>query len=177
MSLKNIYTTLYVDASECNFDSFVRQALMNFENRILNIYNFAHEEVGYDLTKDHAGARQFIKDSMYKPDFFKVFWEAARLLKTLPNPFPATLGYPRFDFNVNPKNINFETTLFDIEDRIAYGGKAQIDPDSTFETNDITDIRDIPNWKDLFGKDSFPYFHIYTFRLGNTEYFAYSLNM
>ena len=37
-------------------------------------------------------------------------------------------------------------------------------------------IKNIPEWKNLFGKGEFPFMTVYAFRLGNTEYFAYEIH-
>lgn len=175
MSIRQITTTLYVNANEQSFDSFVEKALLDFENRILNLFNYAKENIN-SANPQYKGAAQFIKESAYTPDFYQVFQEARTFIKTDEDRFPAKLGYPTYIFAINTKNINFETTLVDIPERLAWWcATANVDTDSTFNTQDISDIRDIPNWKDLFGKGEFPFFHIYTFRLGNTEYFAYEI--
>ena len=174
---KIIMTTLYKDASECNFDSFLDEALLNFENRIVNLYNYVNEPVEKNLTKEHAGALKFIKSSMYKTDFYKVFIEAGNIIPTYEGQFPPSLGFPSFVFRINTKNINFETDLHNVADKFAWGmQKRYIDPSSPFEHPEMpSELKEIPNWRDLFGKGEFPRFTIYTFRLGNTEYFAYTI--
>lgn len=173
MTQKTITTTFYADASKYNLDSFMDRAILNFENRVVNLYNFAMEE-NKDLdTKD---AKKFLRESMYKVDFYMAFLEAGRFIK-LENGFSAKLSYPVYSFCINPKNINFETTLHDIADRISFSPNRLVDnANSSEEITQVKEIKEIPNWRDLFGKGEFPYFTFYTFRLGNTEYFAYSIS-
>ncbi len=174
---KTILTTFYTNASEYDFDSFVHRAEQNFENRVVNIYNFAHEKLSENISSEHAGAIKFIKDSMYKTDFYKVFFEAGRIIPSYDNGFPATLSYPTYGFRVNTKNINFETTIHNVADRFNWGQVMRnVDPSSPWENPQLpSQLKEIPNWRDLFGKGEFPYFNIYAFRLGNTEYFAYEI--
>ena len=47
---KTILTTFYTNASEYDFDSFVQRAEQNFENRVVNIYNFAHEKLSENIS-------------------------------------------------------------------------------------------------------------------------------
>lgn len=173
MSNTIITTTLYKKAASTDFDSFKFRAIMNFTNRIINLYNFAYSP---DDGK-YTAAKAFIKKVMYTPDFTKAFVEAGRLI-IYDNESRSRLAYPIYTFNVNNKNINFSTVLDDIEAYLQGEYQTHLKDASKVTpsfTGEVFSIHEIPNWQDLFGKGLFPAFKIYTFRLGNTEYYAYSI--
>lgn len=173
MSNTTITTTLYQKAATTDFDSFRFEAMINFTNRIIGLYNFAYspDDGKYTTTK------AFIKKVMYTSDFMKAFVEAGRLI-IYGNELRSRLAYPIYTFNVNNKNINFSTVLDDVESYLKeeYYKHVHVDTRITPSfTGEVFSLQDIPNWQDLFGKGQFPVFKIYTFRLGNTEYYAYSI--
>ena len=79
-----------------------------------------------------------------------------------------------YQFHINPKNINFETLLTDVKDRFEHRIILRSQCESPVDDR-IIEIKDIPNWKELFGAGEFPFFNIYAFRLGNTEYYTYTI--
>lgn len=69
---------------------------------------------------------------------------------------------------------DFETSITNIED---YLPKTSLDKvKDTEKPKCYICLKDIDNWKELFGKDSFPVIEIKVFRLGNTEYFSYNIH-
>ena len=85
-----------------------------------------------------------------------------------------SLKFPVYRFRVNPKNINFETTLTNLREE--FENELMVDEVCQSTEPPIRMIKDIPEWKNLFGKGEFPFMTVYAFRLGNTEYFAYEIH-
>lgn len=171
---KLISTTLYKNANEISYESFVDEAIINFTNRVLYIYNLANKKTN---NIDEANRRDEVKKKLfYTTDFYKVFQKAQYYFKT---DYPSSLAFPEYDFKVNPKNINFETIITNVKDLIEYSHfskNVEIIQGGEEDSKEIFDIKDIPQWKGLFGGGEFPFFTIYAFRLGNTEYFAYTIH-
>lgn len=174
MTSKNITTMMYRSANETDFVTFANQAILNFRNRVVNIYNFIDSNIA-KKTKEGIDNSEYIKKTLYSTDFYKVFDKAGTLIYHH-DPEMANLFFPTFDFKINSKNINFETTL-NLREKIIILNKPNLDESiGNIIGDQIFCIKDIPNWQDLFGKGEFPYMTIYVFRLGNTEYFAYDIH-
>lgn len=151
-----INTPMYQNANETTLDEFIRHAMDNFETRVVTLYQMSKLED--EKYKD-------IKRGIFSQAFYGIFDYAGRWLNIN--------HLPLYRFKINPKNINFETTIVtlknDFEDRI-------ITPEVNCNPQDsIRWIKDIPEWQNIFGKGEFPVMSIYAFRLGNTEYFAYTI--
>lgn len=79
---------------------------------------------------------------------------------------------------INPKNINYTSTITDTRtqlSQLAIVYKADCGLQNELLKEGYNYFQDIPNWEDLFGKGEFPQLVIRAFRLGNSEYFCYSI--
>ena len=85
-----------------------------------------------------------------------------------------SLKFPVYHFRVNPKNINFETTLTNLREE--FENELMVDEVCQSPEPPIRMIKNIPDWERLFGTGEFPFMTVYAFRLGNTEYFAYEIH-
>lgn len=92
--------------------------------------------------------------------------------------------YKRFEYEkcetmyINPKNINYTATITDTKNQLsqlAIAYKADCGLPNHLLKEGYNYFQDIPNWEDLFGKGEFPFIVIRVFRIGNTEYFCYSI--
>lgn len=161
--LMEIRTPLYRDAGTITLPMFVRDAFLDFEARAVTLFNLANSPDG--KYKD-------IKETLYTVRFHDMFTNAGYWL--------CLSKTPTYRFKINPKNINFETTISNLQqefkEAVLYGG---VDPDVQMATNPteqhIKHLEEIPEWEDLFGRGEFPHMVIRVFRLGNTEYFCYSI--
>ena len=174
--MSQIITTLYWSASEITLGDFKERALRDFESRVITLYNKAEqfkEGIKFDsdvtpeyLDKYNRGC-ELTSKSLYSTAFYDTF-------KFAGNYFNDLFTFPIYNFNINPKNINFYTYVLDVKDHFDrctyYPQEVCCNPKPK-----IVILKDIPNWKDLFGKGEFPNITIYVFRLGNTEYYAYTI--
>lgn len=174
-----ILTPLYWNASEITIEEFRERALRDFESRVITLYNnvqYYKEEEGSKLDspipqkclEKYREACELTNKSLYSTAFYDTF-------KFAGNYFNDLFTFPIYNFNINPKNINFYTYVLDVKDHfdrcVYYPGEICCNPKPK-----IIILKDIPNWQDLFGKGEFPNMTIYVFRLGNTEYFAYTIH-
>lgn len=161
--LIEIRTPLYRDAGTITLSMFMRDALMDFEARIVTLFNSANTPDGKCVD---------IKEALYTVRFHDMFTNAGywlRLRKT-----------PTYRFKINPKNINFKTTISNLQQEfkeavISGGVNLDVQMANNPTEQHIKSLQEIPDWENLFGKGEFPYLNIYVFRLGNTEYFCYSI--
>lgn len=169
--LKEITTTFYQDASTTTLDDFIFHARRDMESRIITLYQMSMEDKNNDYrantTIDYKNTCSKISESLYTTAFYDLFKYAGTMVKE-------TFKMPIYHFRVNPKNINFETILTNTRE-IFSGMEIYPEEVCTSPKPSLRYIKDIPNWEDLFGKGEFPYMTIYVFRLGNTEYFAYTI--
>ena len=175
--MSQIITPLYWNASEITIGEFRERALRDFESRVITLYNKAEqfkEGIKFDsdvtpeyMDKYNRGC-ELTSKSLYSTAFYDTF-------KFAGNYFNDLFTFPIYNFNINPKNINFYTYVLDVKDHFDrcayYPQEVCCNPKPK-----IVILKDIPNWKDLFGKGEFPNMTIYVFRLGNTEYFAYTIH-
>ena len=174
--MSQIITPLYWNASEITIGEFREKALRDFESRVITLYNKAEQfKEGPSFTSDDSKEYidayicgcELINKSLYSTAFYDTF-------KFAGNYFNDLFTFPIYNFNINPKNINFYTCVLNVKDHFNrcsyYPEEVCCNPKPT-----IVILKDIPNWQDLFGKGEFPKMTIYVFRLGNTEYFAYTI--
>ena len=79
---------------------------------------------------------------------------------------------------INPKNINYTFPITDTRaqvSQLAIPFKVDCGLPNELLKEGYNYLQDIPNWEDLFGKGEFPHLVIRVFRIGNTEYFCYSI--
>lgn len=171
--LQQIDTTMYQDASTTTLEDFIWHARRDFESRIISFYQMAKPDPdskrSADVTPEWENACDMLKKSIYTTAFYDLFKHFGVLAKE-------TAMFPIYHFRVNPKNINFETTFTNL--REMFNGMIIYPNDDRpicENPRAIRYIKDIPDWEDLFGKGEFPNMTIYVFRLGNTEYFAYTI--
>ena len=174
--MSQIITPLYWNASEITLGEFKEKALRDFESRVITLYNKAEEEkqgikfdanVTCEYADNYNRGCELTSKSLYSTAFYDTF-------KFAGNYFNDLFTFPMHNFNINPKNINFYTYVLDMKD---YFYKCWYYPHEVCENPKpkIVVLKDIPDWQDLFGKGEFPHMTIYVFRLGNTEYFAYTI--
>lgn len=176
--MSQIITPLYWNASEITIGEFRERALRDFESRVITLYNKVqyYKEEGNKLDghipqerlEKYREACELTSKSLYSTAFYDTF-------KFAGNYFNDLFTFPIYNFNINPKNINFYTYVLDARDYfdhcVYYSDEICCNPKPK-----IIVLKDIPNWQDLFGKGEFPNMTIYVFRLGNTEYFAYTIH-
>ena len=163
---------MYQDAGTTTLEDFIHHARREFESRCISLYQLANPPEGVKPTKDitpkQYGTIQRIKASLYSVAFYDLFKHAGVLMEE-------TAMFPVYHFRVNPKNINFETTFTNL--REIFNGMTIYPDEICMSPNPpMRYIKDIPDWEDLFGRGEFPYMNIYVFRLGNTEYYAYTIS-
>lgn len=171
--MSQIITPLYWNASEITIGEFRERALRDFESRVITLYNIANQD-RCDKFASEEDERHFnrgcelVSKSLYSTAFYDTF-------KFAGNYFNDLFTFPIYNFNINPKNINFYTYVLDVKDHfnrcVYYPDEICCNPKPH-----IVVLKDIPNWQDLFGKGEFPNITIYVFRLGNTEYFSYTIH-
>ena len=170
--LKQIQTPVYQDASTTTLDEFINHAKRQFSERVIALYKIAKDTNVRDFaTKEdqleYEAVKKAIDKSLYSIDFYNQFWYAGQNMNIW-------LKFPVYHFKVNPKNINFETTLTNLREE--FENELMVDEVCQSTEPPIRMIKDIPEWKNLFGKGEFPFMTVYVFRLGNTEYFAYEIH-
>lgn len=163
--LVEIKTPMYMDAGTVTLDEFIRLAKRQIEERIITLYSIVHNETGNgrDTDEEHY---EVLKNALYTTAFYDIFKYYGRISNK-------ERMFPLHKFKVNPKNINFETCLTDLKE---WYEEMTITPEVCCNPKALRFIKDIPEWKNLFGKGEFPYMTVYAFRLGNTEYFAYEIH-
>lgn len=161
--LVEIKTPMYMDASKVTLDEFIKLAKRQIEERIITLYSIAHKEIEDECNTEQ---QKVLKKSLYTTAFYDIFKYYGKMSNK-------EKMFPIYKFKVNPKNINFETCLTDLKE---WYEEMTITPEVSCNPKSLRFIKDIPEWKNLFGKGEFPYMTIYAFRLGNTEYFAYEIH-
>lgn len=178
--LTTITTTMYQDASTTTLNEFIHNAKQQFEQRVTSLYEMAKVvDVDSRLFKDETDKLEYlelkkaINKGLYTTGFYKLFLYAGKRTKM-------ESKFPVYHFRVNPKNINFETTLTDLREYFNNEVYAWLDHRKDNLTQgtekDTRVLKNIPNWEEIFGKGEFPFMTIFVFRLGNTEYFAYDIS-
>lgn len=178
--LITITTPMYQDASTTTLNEFIHHAKMQFEQRVTSLYEMAKVNTADPIKfnsdteeKEYNDLIEGINKSLYSTGFYEMFWYAGKRTNH-------ELKFPVYHFRVNPKNINFETTLTDLREYFNNQVYAWLDhrDDGSIQgtEKDIRVLKNIPDWEDLFGTGEFPFMSIYVFRLGNTEYFAYDIH-
>ena len=77
---------------------------------------------------------------------------------------------------INPKNINYTSTITDVRERLSQQVfPAKVDCGESITGERLFSVTQIPEWENLFGKGEFPFIVVRVFRIGNTEYFCYSI--
>lgn len=170
--LKQIQTPMYQDASTTTLDEFINRAKRQFSERVIALYEIAKDTNVRDFaTKEdqleYEATKKAIGKSLYSTDFYEQFWYAGQRMN-------CSLKFPAYHFRVNPKNINFETTLTNLREE--FKNELMVEEVCQSPEPPIRMIKNIPDWEKLFGTGEFPFMSIYVFRLGNTEYFAYNIH-
>lgn len=172
-----IVTPKYLPAEEYTLDQAIDSFIAELDKRVYTLYNIVqdveeahrnHKEVDTETYKVY----DFIKNSMYKLDFYKTVDAVPYLLKDKGTVFH------NYRFSINPKSVNFDFCATDIKERyIMHCGEPECTCSATQveecdKTKKVWTMKYIPNWEDLFGKGEFPYINIVLFRLGNNEYYG-----
>ena len=146
-----INTPLIIRADQTTLGEFEQQAISNFASHVYNLW--------WDQTEGNNKE----ENTIYSIGFYKTFYD-----KTAKN-----------KFEINPKNINFEMLITDLLKKLqehdslldlAHKGMQGNPPEVMIKSN-----KDIKNYEKLFGAGEFPFLVIRAFRLGNTEYFCYTI--
>lgn len=173
--LTKIQTTMYQDASTTTLNDFINHSIQNFDVRTTLCYQIAQADKVCSEFKDSneeakfLSARTNIKNNLYSTKFYDSW------LFDTNNVCTNGLKLRTYNFYINPKNINFIHNINDFKDRIKNCFETERSITRCQNPDTLINIIDIPNWQDLFGIGEFPYMTIYVFRLGNTEYFAYTI--
>jgi len=170
--LTTITTPMYQDASTTTLNEFIEHAKRQFSERVIALYETAKDTNVRDFTtnveeSEYKATVKAITKSLHSVDFYEQFWYAGQKMNRW-------LKFPVYHFRVNPKNINFETTLTNL--RQEFANELGVDEVCQSPEPPIRMIKNIPDWEKLFGTGEFPFMSIYVFRLGNTEYFAYDIH-
>ena len=190
--LTKLYAVTYQDASTTTLDEFTKHAIHTFNLRTTVCYQVASKlketpindtsnktelsldmDLKFENKQDkvrYIGAVANIKSNLYSTRFYDSWLFDAHTIST------AWSMLPIYNFNINPKNINFIQRIADLKDRVQYYcemSRLEEKCENPHHLQDIIDI--IPNWDELFGRGEFPCMTIYAFRLGNTEYFTYTI--
>lgn len=172
--LKQIQTPMYQDASETTLNEFIEHAKRQFSERVIALYEMATVAPSPNIKwnsenekLEHSALVKKISESLYTTAFYDMFWYAGRRMSM-------SLKFPVYHFRVNPKNINFETTLTNLREE--FENELGVVEVCQSPEPPIRMIKDIPDWEKLFGIGEFPFMSIYVFRLGNTEYFSYDIH-
>lgn len=169
--LHKIQTPAYWNAGSYTLNQIGPAVKQNFEARIITLYNLSQDkgfiEPVIEKQKDlYEKGIQYLKKAIYTKNFYTAFYDFGVKFCFNKNVFPM------FNFNVSPKNITFTTEISAME-LISHFDNMSTTPKTSLDHPII--LKDIPNYQDLFGKGDFPNIVLYTFRLGNTEYFAYTI--
>ena len=147
MSTLEIKTPLLRQADQYTILEYEELAIADFAMHVMNLYS--------ELKNENS--------NMYSVGFYKTF-EDEVCKKTL---------------YINPKNINYTATITDTRtqlSQLAIAFKADCGLPNELLKEGYNYFQDIPNWEELFGKGEFPHLVIRVFRIGNTEYFCYSIS-
>lgn len=165
--LTEIRTTMYQDASTTTLQKFIDHAIMDFEARVVILYNiYITCNESNKVIEKYKNCKD-IKEVLYTTRFYEMFKNAGSWLNVK--------QLSSYHFKVNPKNINFEMMITDVKEELEHSLRPYEDEQQN-PKDSIRFIKDIPEWQSLFGKGEFPFMTIYVFRLGNTEYFAYEIH-
>lgn len=172
--LTTITTPMYQDASTTTLNEFINHAKRQFSERVIALYEMAKVNSADPIKfnsdteeREYNYLIEGINKSLYSTGFYEMFWYVGRRTNM-------ELKFPVYHFRVNPKNINFETTLTNLREE--FENELGVDEICQNPEPPIRMIKNIPNWEKLFGTGEFPFMSIYVFRLGNTEYFAYDIH-
>ncbi len=149
-----INTPKIMRADQITLGEFEELAINNFDMHVTNLF--------YDK-------KDYVQSSLYNTSLYKVF----------------VMEKCKLRFKLNPKNINFERIITDTRELLKRYKTVHVDDaclhvikclnEKQEEKSNPICMNEIKNWEELFGKGEFPYLHILAFRLGNTEYFTYSI--
>ena len=148
MSNLEIKTPLLRQADQYTIGEYEQAALADFAMHVRNLYSNHHKEKNSEL---------------YSIGLYKTF-EYEKCKKTL---------------YINPKNINYTSTIADVREQLsqmAIPYKFDCGTNNPLLKEGYHYLNDIPHLEDLFGKGEFPFIVIRVFRIGNTEYFCYSIS-
>lgn len=143
-----IQTPLLMRADQITLDEYIELVIKNFNQ---HVYNLWYEEESIDKDKPTC---------CYSIALYEEF------------------AHQKCDkrFTINPKSINFEMLLTDVPEalnmHIVLPDNCGTGDECKHKTGRVVDI---PKYEELFGIGEFPYINIRAFRLGNTEYFCYSI--
>lgn len=153
-SMIEINTSKIMRADQITLGEFEDMAINDFDMHVTNLF--------YDK-------KDYVQSSLYNTSLYKVF----------------VMEECKLRFKLNPKNINFEKIIIDTRELLKRYKTVHVDGaclrvikdqnKRQQEKSNPTCINEIKNWEELFGKGEFPYLIIRAFRLGNTEYFTYSI--
>lgn len=165
---------MYQDAGTTTLEDFIFHAKRDFESRVLSLYQMTIDDNKRNFqTKEQENRYNKTVSDVSKAIYSTAFYH---YFKHIGVDLQETVMFPIYHFRINPKNINFETTITNLRETFS---EMTIYPDSpevcTSSEPVLRYIKDIPDWESLFGKGEFPFMTIYVFRLGNTEYFAYTI--
>lgn len=147
MSNLEIKTPLLRQADQYTIGEYEQAALADFAMHVMNLYSNHHKEQNSEL---------------YSIGLYKVF-EYEKSKKTL---------------YINPKNINYTSTITDVRERLSqqvFPAKVDCCEGENGNKGILCSVTQIPEWESLFGKGEFPFIVVRVFRIGNTEYFCYSI--
>lgn len=177
--LIDIDTPFYMDASVTSLDHFKQMAIDDFELRTLKIL------------RDVDNAKANTTASLNKKDAPKAYLTTEALKQV--EPLVGTVGFydvvknygfiskqplrfPLNRFCVSPKNISFTTLITDLRYQLSERSTIPTQPKTTGLASDARTLNEVANWQGLFGGGEFPFMKIWVFRLGNTEYYAYTIH-
>lgn len=154
-----IKTPLVISANEITFERFRDLVYNSFETRVSVLYDY--------IIKNK---KEYSNNPLYTLSFFQIFNDEK--IKNLK---------PCMKFKINEDNIVFETTIyprevFEDKEEIRKKEEGLKTDNSVYPVAcDCNDITKIKNWQSLFGCGEFPFIVIRVFRLGNMEYYSYSI--
>lgn len=151
MSNLEIKTPLLCQADQYTIGEYEELAIADFAMHVMNLYSNHYKDKNSEL---------------YSIGLYKVF-EYEKSKKTL---------------YINPKNINYTSTITDVRERLSqqfFPAKVdccEVETRKGKTSERLFSVTQIPDWESLFGKGEFPIIVIRVFRIGNTEYFCYSIS-
>ena len=147
MANLEIKTPLLRQADQYTIGEYEELAIADFAMHVMNLYSNHSKEANSEL---------------YSIGLYKTF-EYEKCKKTL---------------YINPKNINYTSSITDVRERLSqqiFPAKVDCCEGETGNREILCSVTQIPEWESLFGKGEFPFIVIRVFRIGNTEYFCYSI--
>lgn len=183
--LIDVDTPFYMDASVTSLDHFKQMAIDDFEFRIIKVlrdveYAESSDEEKHKLTTLSKENLKRIKPMIGTVGFYDIVKEYGFITH---NP----LRFPLYRFCISPKNISFTTLITDL--RYQFKERSIIPAQQNEGTNlkdgekepvglasNARTLNEVANWQGLFGGGEFPFMKIWVFRLGNTEYYAYTIH-